>query len=144
MPYTNKKRRNVLLEHCGDLNQTISSQCGKYILLKGERYQHYNDVMSVLSRVEKYIDSYPEGCSYRIIDPEDTPQTKKELYDNVLYICLRYRELNGDEDIDGALRGAGAEIYRRLIGPYEDLAIAKNGDLDEYAEILKKREVKNG
>tara|TARA_Y100000034_G_scaffold80510_1_gene96599 strand:- start:1536 stop:1865 length:330 start_codon:yes stop_codon:yes gene_type:complete len=29
---------------------------------------------------------------------------------------------------------AAAEFYRRLLGPYEDRAIAKNGDIPEYAD----------
>lgn len=32
----------------------------------------------------------------------------------------------------GCLECVKAEFYRRLAGPYEDKAIAKNGDLGEY------------
>ena len=32
-------------------------------------------------------------------------------------------------DIIGALECAKLELYRRGVGPYEDIAIAKNGDL---------------
>jgi len=39
---------------------------------------------------------------------------------------VRYQALN---DVMGALEGAKLEIYRRVIGPHEDLVIKKNGDL---------------
>jgi hypothetical protein len=42
---------------------------------------------------------------------------------------------NSYHDISDAvsvLRDAADEIERRLMGPREDIAIAKNGDLDEY------------
>ncbi len=32
----------------------------------------------------------------------------------------------------GVVECAKLELYRRLVGPYEDLAIAKNGDIEEY------------
>lgn len=31
-------------------------------------------------------------------------------------------------------QAAGAEFYRRLLGPYEDEAIDKNGDIPEYED----------
>ena len=34
----------------------------------------------------------------------------------------------------GTFFSAGLEFYRRLVGPYEDLCIAKNGDIPEYEE----------
>jgi len=42
----------------------------------------------------------------------------------------RYEHLN---KIHGVLNAAEREIYRRLTGPYEDGAIAKNGDLKEFS-----------
>lgn len=33
----------------------------------------------------------------------------------------------------GVFGAAGAEFYRRLLGPYEDKAIEKNGDIQPYA-----------
>jgi len=35
-------------------------------------------------------------------------------------------------DVVGTLEAAKLEVYRRLVAPYEDGAIDKNGDLDEY------------
>jgi hypothetical protein len=34
----------------------------------------------------------------------------------------------------GTFCAAAAEFYRRLVAPYEDKAISKNGDIPEYAE----------
>lgn len=34
-------------------------------------------------------------------------------------------------DIIGALEGAKLELYRRFIGPYEDIKIEQNGDVNE-------------
>lgn len=41
---------------------------------------------------------------------------------------IRYQYFN---DVVGALEGAKLELYRRFIGPYEDEAIEKNGDVKE-------------
>lgn len=65
---------------------------------------------------------------------EVAPETAGEL--NYLFSVIssmyvqkkgvRYQFLN---DVIGALEGAKLEIYRRVVGPYEDSAIKKNGDL---------------
>lgn len=66
---------------------------------------------------------------------ESAPETPGEL--NYLFSIIasmyitkkgetRYQYIN---DIVGALEGAKLEIYRRVVGPYEDKAIKKNGDL---------------
>ena len=41
----------------------------------------------------------------------------------------RYQTMN---DIMGALSGAQMEFYRRVVAPYEDKCIVKNGDVDGY------------
>jgi len=35
----------------------------------------------------------------------------------------------------GVFATAGAEFYRRLVAPYEDRCMAKNGDIDPYKEF---------
>lgn len=35
----------------------------------------------------------------------------------------------------GVFATAGAEFYRRLVAPYEDRCIEKNGDIDPYKEF---------
>jgi len=39
-------------------------------------------------------------------------------------------------DVIAALNDSAEEIRRRLLIPYEDKAIEKNGDLPEYKELL--------
>jgi len=45
----------------------------------------------------------------------------------------RYKWLNRAY---GTFMAAGAEFYRRLIAPYEDECIKKNGDIPEYDEAI--------
>ena len=54
-------------------------------------------------------------------------ETLKTKYGN----NWRYNAIN---DAIGILECAKLEYYRRLAGPYEDKAIAKNGDIDCYAK----------
>ena len=69
------------------------------------------------------------------------PQTAGELNYLVTRITLdflyrkgppRYQDMN---DALGALEGCKLELYRRLVGPYEDQKIAENGDV--YPPIFK-------
>lgn len=39
--------------------------------------------------------------------------------------------------VTGTFKNIADEFYRRIGGPYEDKAIAKNGDVDEYEKMLK-------
>ena len=61
------------------------------------------------------------------------PQNAGELNYKLTKICLdflgkdyRYQDIN---DVIGALEGCKLEIYRRLVGPYEDTKIEENGDV---------------
>lgn len=53
---------------------------------------------------------------------------------NELYPVNKYRELN---DAIGMLECCKQELYRRRVGPYEDTAIVKNGDMSNYPHIEK-------
>jgi hypothetical protein len=48
-------------------------------------------------------------------------------------LCLDYWKskpnYQGINDILGALEGCKQEFYRRIVGPYEDEAIQRNGDV---------------
>ena len=46
---------------------------------------------------------------------------------------LRYQTFN---DVLGALAGAEAEFYREVLGPYEDMAIEKNGGISGYNDLF--------
>jgi hypothetical protein len=48
---------------------------------------------------------------------------------------LRYKHLN---DVIGVLECLKLELYRKIGGPYEDIAIAKNGDVTILDEAMKK------
>jgi len=54
MPYIDEVRRVKLLEfndqpqNAGELNFLITNLITKYIFMKGEKYQHYNDVIGAL------------------------------------------------------------------------------------------------
>ena len=61
MPYIKKKRREEidkgsLPANAGELNYVITTQLTKYIFIKGESYQTYNDIMGALegSKLELY------------------------------------------------------------------------------------------
>lgn len=46
---------------------------------------------------------------------------------NEMYPINKYRELN---DLMGVLTCIQQEMYRKRIGPYEDTAVEKNGDIN--------------
>ena len=50
---------------------------------------------------------------------------------------LSYQRIN---DVVGALENAKLEFYRRLVGPYEETAIIKNGDVYGIGPIFHCRE----
>jgi len=51
---------------------------------------------------------------------------------------LRYQTFN---DVLGALAGAEAEFYREVLGPYEDMAIEKNGGISGYNDLFPTEDV---
>ena len=62
MPYIDEVRRVKLLEfndqpqNAGELNFLITNLITKYIFMKGEKYQNYNDVIGALegAKIELY------------------------------------------------------------------------------------------
>lgn len=67
------------------------------------------------------------------LDSCQNPGTAGEL--NYLFTKLAHKYLKNNEnyqaynDIIGALEGCKLELYRRMVGPYEDTKIKINGDL---------------
>ena len=66
------------------------------------------------------------------------PKTAGELNYIVTRLChiflgteARYQDYN---DVIGALEGSKLELYRRMVGPYEDLKIEENGDVHPRKE----------
>lgn len=70
------------------------------------------------------------------LDNWDTiPETAGELNYMITRLVHEFWEENGSNyqafnDIVGALECAKLELYRRWIGPYEDVKIMENGDVD--------------
>jgi len=61
MPYIKSEERNRFLSalidfpvpnNAGELNYLITTLCHKYIKEKGEKYQHYNDILGALEGVK--------------------------------------------------------------------------------------------
>jgi len=55
---------------------------------------------------------------------------------NEMYPVNKYSELN---DAVGFLECCKLELYRRRVGPYEDVAIKNNGDMSNYPAINTKK-----
>ena len=55
----------------------------------------------------------------------------------ILKTKISYTQIS--EWIDG-VHGAERELTRRILGPYEDLKIQQNGDVESFVEILEKME----
>jgi hypothetical protein len=87
-----------------------------------------NDLDESINSIVEYIKGLEDGdkegaCNYtvsRIISGGLKPETG-----------WRYKWLNRAY---GVFMAAGAEFYGRLVAPYEERAIYKNGDIDEYRE----------
>ncbi len=72
--------------------------------------------------------------------PVNRPQTPGELNYLITRLCHAFVERHGTpsyadlNDVVGVLECAKQELYRRLVAPYEDECIQRNGDvLPEYA-----------
>lgn len=102
MPYINNEMQNR--DNCEDYS--LTSQIDDLILVIRNTYTE---------------DEYEGVCNYtisRIVAGAMKPQTG-----------WRYKWLNRAY---GTFLSAGAEFYRRVVGPYEDKCIEKNGDIPEY------------
>lgn len=76
----------------------------------------------------------------RIINGMSPPETPGELNFMISHVCREYmrhkqKRYSTFNDIMGALDGAKLEFYRRIIGPYEDRAILKNGDIFDDKDL---------
>lgn len=69
---------------------------------------------------------------------EDKPSSAGELNYTITKLIVeflgknyRYKDIN---DVLGAIEGAKLEFYRRVVVPYEDNAMIKNGDVYDRTE----------
>lgn len=72
-------------------------------------------------------------------DPR-SPQNAGELNYLISMLIEQYRDTVGESyqtynDVMGALEGAKLELYRKLIGPYEDAKTLTNGEIPGHADL---------
>ncbi len=73
-----------------------------------------------------------------------TPRNAGELNFAITKLCADYVLRNGlhyanINDVIGALEGAKAEFYRRVVAPYEDTKIAENGEVYSMYLLTKEK-----
>ncbi len=77
MPYIDKMRRVKLLEfkdqpqNAGELNFLFTNLASNYISFKGEKYQHYNDIIGAL-----------QGCMLELYRRKIAPYEDKKIEEN--------------------------------------------------------------
>ena len=76
----------------------------------------------------------------RINNGMSPPETPGELNYAISHICQTYmrkkqKRYSTFNDIVGALEAAKLEFYRRIVAPYEDKAIARNGDIYDEDDL---------
>lgn len=81
------------------------------------------DFMIDMIRETYHEDEYEGVCNYTISRIVAGVMRPKDGW--------RYKWLNRAY---GTFLGAGAEFYRRVVGPYEDGCVEKNGDIPEYQQ----------
>lgn len=64
--------------------------------------------------------------------PDNAPELNYELTMTILAYLGDNANYQRYCDVEGVLGHIGKELYRRRVGPYEDLAIARNGDINGY------------
>jgi len=97
----------------------------------------------IKNRERDYLEPHIEKLVNSIVIDElqSAPGIEGTLNFAITSILLRtYQKLHGDprykhiNGIVGILECAKQEMYRRVAGPYEDVASIKNGDLPEFEE----------
>lgn len=91
-----------------------------------------------------YILKY-DRTKFKIIEDElnkNIINNSGELNYIITSICLNYLKHNGLKyenlnNVEGVLKCVADEIYRRITGPYEDIKIEQNDDLELYDEPIK-------
>lgn len=104
MPYITEEMRGRSPEGCKKLSEQIGT------------------IIATI-RAEFDTDDFEGVCNYTISRIVAGVMKPKDGW--------RYKWLNRAY---GTFLGAGAEFYRRVVGPYEDRCVEKNGDIPEYKE----------
>lgn len=100
----------------GELNYVMTCHAIGYVLKHGLRYEHLNHV---IGSFEQAIHS-------------DDEESMSGLAITIRNAARNFWNNQPDllkTGVAGAIKCAQMEFYRRVVGPYEDKAIAKNGDV---------------
>lgn len=85
---------------------------------KSDRSEFEADIASIVNKLVSHDENDAKGKLNYIIF--------SICYQIVMRRGIRYFRL---QDVYGTMTSCAAEFYRRVIGPYEDQAIEKNGDV---------------
>lgn len=75
-------------------------------------------------------------CRLQHVDRAKRKGSVNYVISRIVLGAFQPKSYHDISDAVSVLRDAATEIERRLMGPREDVAIAKNGDLPEYEELL--------
>lgn len=86
---------------------------------------------------------YITQTAREIVNESGKTETAGELNYALTVLVLDYLQRKGlsyqnINDVLGALEGAKAEFYRRVVVPYEDDKRRNNGDVDGYVTVRQK------
>lgn len=122
MPYVTKEQRKRL-ENPEESAQTAGESNYLITLWLHKHLTNYASVNQMATIIEIFISRYKRSlpmCNF-----SDLYGLAADFANNVLNRCCPI----SDDDVIGALRCAWDEFYRRKVGPYEDEAIERNGDI---------------
>jgi len=138
MPYIIEEEKELVrkngAQNAGDLNFLITEALHNYFMDHGHRYQQIHDISKLVRYVlQGYLHQYEGNNSMlRILHTGLT-----DIFFN------RNRAMLDTEDCLAALQEAHAEFRRRVVAPYEDSCIARNGDVmrEDLKELLRTRTI---
>lgn len=124
MPYIKEEDkelvRNTEARNAGDANFLITEKLQELFMSMGGRYQQIHDISKAVRNVTKTL----EGLTLsENISDEDLK------YFNELHITTQKCGKLSTDDKVAALAEAMAEFRRRVVAPYEDSCIKRNGDV---------------
>lgn len=103
------------------VTETIRKELDSYICESNDL-----GIVNLDNFVQTILDSYPENKLAGIANYLITKIVAK------LILRGKYKNYNRINSAIGVLECTKMELYRRVAAPYEDLAIAKNGDIEAY------------
>ena len=130
MPYIKNEDRERALtapQNAGELNYCLTMIALKYVQIKGECYQTYNDIFACMKCYDQ--------AKYNWEDIE-SPANTLELKGKIGFTVLRYIGTQASKgrtmamwDVEGVFECCKMELYRRMCSNYENLKATLNGDV---------------